>query len=64
MSIIYLYSVLLVLQVVPILRAGLALMEHASSVLPATKTYHLGKKDSCRSFCIIDISSCLYDCLI
>ncbi|KAL6133204.1 hypothetical protein ACLB2K_065441 [Fragaria x ananassa] len=28
--------------VVPILRAGLALMEHASSVLPATKTYHLG----------------------
>lgn len=28
--------------VVPILRAGLALAEHASSVLPATKTYHLG----------------------
>ncbi|XP_021897359.1 uracil phosphoribosyltransferase-like isoform X2 [Carica papaya] len=28
--------------VVPILRAGLALVENASSVLPATKTYHLG----------------------
>ncbi|KAF5811982.1 putative uracil phosphoribosyltransferase [Helianthus annuus] len=28
--------------VVPILRAGLALAEHASSVLPVTKTYHLG----------------------
>ncbi|XP_042404265.1 uracil phosphoribosyltransferase-like [Zingiber officinale] len=28
--------------IVPILRAGLALAEHASSVLPATKTYHLG----------------------
>ncbi|KAJ8441570.1 hypothetical protein Cgig2_026371 [Carnegiea gigantea] len=28
--------------VVPILRAGLALAEHAASVLPATNTYHLG----------------------
>ncbi|KAL8208503.1 hypothetical protein R6Q57_007915 [Mikania cordata] len=28
--------------VVPILRAGLALAEHAASVLPATMTYHLG----------------------
>ncbi|XP_071908051.1 uracil phosphoribosyltransferase isoform X4 [Coffea arabica] len=28
--------------VVPILRAGLALAEHASSILPASKTYHLG----------------------
>ncbi|KAG1365811.1 putative Delta-1-pyrroline-5-carboxylate synthase 1 [Cocos nucifera] len=28
-------------QVIPILRAGLALAEHAPSVLPATKTYHL-----------------------
>nr|CAB3461284.1 unnamed protein product [Digitaria exilis] len=28
--------------VIPILRAGLVLAEHASSVLPATKTYHLG----------------------
>ncbi|KAL1545547.1 uracil phosphoribosyltransferase [Salvia divinorum] len=28
--------------VVPILRAGLALAEHAPSVLPATNTYHLG----------------------
>lgn len=28
--------------VVPILRAGLALAEHAASVLPAAKTYHLG----------------------
>lgn len=31
-------------QVIPILRAGLALAEHASAVLPATKTYHLGKE--------------------
>lgn len=31
-------------QVVSILRAGLALVEHASSILPATKTYHLGEK--------------------
>ncbi|KAG8085808.1 hypothetical protein GUJ93_ZPchr0010g10283 [Zizania palustris] len=30
------------IMVVPILRAGLALAEHASSILPATKTYHLG----------------------
>ncbi|XP_028097614.1 uracil phosphoribosyltransferase-like isoform X2 [Camellia sinensis] len=28
--------------IVPILRAGLALAEHASSILPATRTYHLG----------------------
>ncbi|CAL4901088.1 unnamed protein product [Urochloa decumbens] len=28
--------------VIPILRAGLALAEHAPSILPATKTYHLG----------------------
>ncbi|XP_022851029.1 uracil phosphoribosyltransferase-like isoform X1 [Olea europaea var. sylvestris] len=28
--------------VVPILRAGLALAEHASSILPAMKIYHLG----------------------
>ncbi|XP_072968118.1 uracil phosphoribosyltransferase-like [Typha angustifolia] len=28
--------------IVPILRAGLALAEHAASVLPATITYHLG----------------------
>ncbi|CAN4116020.1 unnamed protein product [Withania somnifera] len=28
--------------IVPILRAGLALAEHASSIFPATKTYHLG----------------------
>ncbi|KAE8717327.1 Uracil phosphoribosyltransferase [Hibiscus syriacus] len=28
--------------IVPILRAGLALAEHAPSILPATKTYHLG----------------------
>ncbi|XP_058109443.1 uracil phosphoribosyltransferase isoform X2 [Magnolia sinica] len=28
--------------IVPILRAGLALVEHAPSILPATKTYHLG----------------------
>ncbi|KAL7590212.1 uracil phosphoribosyltransferase [Lactuca sativa] len=28
--------------VVPILRAGLVLAEHAASILPATKTYHLG----------------------
>ncbi|KAI4356521.1 hypothetical protein L6164_000539 [Bauhinia variegata] len=28
--------------VIPILRAGLALSEHAASILPATKTYHLG----------------------
>ncbi|KAG6769519.1 hypothetical protein POTOM_025158 [Populus tomentosa] len=31
-----------VLKIIPILRAGLALAEHASSILPATKTYHLG----------------------
>ncbi|KAJ3668922.1 hypothetical protein LUZ60_010872 [Juncus effusus] len=28
--------------IIPILRAGLALAEHATAVLPATKTYHLG----------------------
>ncbi|KAK6943024.1 hypothetical protein RJ641_028401 [Dillenia turbinata] len=28
--------------IVPILRAGLALVEHASSIFPATSTYHLG----------------------
>lgn len=30
------------ISVVPILRAGLALVEHVSSILPATRTYHLG----------------------
>lgn len=30
------------IRVVPILRAGLVLVEHASSVLPATQTYHIG----------------------
>ncbi|XP_047976705.1 uracil phosphoribosyltransferase isoform X2 [Salvia hispanica] len=30
------------ISIVPILRAGLALAEHAPSVLPATNTYHLG----------------------
>ncbi|EPS61979.1 uracil phosphoribosyltransferase, partial [Genlisea aurea] len=30
------------ISIVPILRAGLALAEHAASLLPATKTYHLG----------------------
>ncbi|XP_074568113.1 uracil phosphoribosyltransferase-like [Curcuma longa] len=30
--------------IVPILRAGLALSEHASTVLPATITYHLGMR--------------------
>ncbi|KAL5991720.1 hypothetical protein ACLOJK_012631 [Asimina triloba] len=30
--------------IVPILRAGLALAENAASILPAAKTYHLGKK--------------------
>lgn len=34
----------LTLQIIPILRAGLALAEHASTILPATRTYHLGKK--------------------
>lgn len=29
-------------QVIPILRAGLVLVEHISSVLPATQTYHVG----------------------
>ncbi|XP_078179089.1 uracil phosphoribosyltransferase-like [Carex rostrata] len=28
--------------IIPILRAGLALAEHAATLLPATKTYHLG----------------------
>jgi len=31
-----------VLQVVPILRAGLVLLEQASTVLPASETYHVG----------------------
>ncbi|GJR97906.1 E3 ubiquitin protein ligase UPL3-like protein [Tanacetum coccineum] len=30
--------------VIPILRAGLALAQHASSILPATKTYHLDRE--------------------
>ncbi|XP_008785511.1 uracil phosphoribosyltransferase-like [Phoenix dactylifera] len=30
--------------IIPILRAGLVLAEHAPSVLPATKTYHLGMR--------------------
>ncbi|MBA0697895.1 hypothetical protein Goari_021414 [Gossypium aridum] len=33
------------IMIVPILRAGLTLAEHASSVFLATKTYHLGKVD-------------------
>uniref|UniRef100_A0A6V7QTF9 uracil phosphoribosyltransferase n=1 Tax=Ananas comosus var. bracteatus TaxID=296719 RepID=A0A6V7QTF9_ANACO len=30
--------------IIPILRAGLALAEHAASILPATRTYHLGMR--------------------
>jgi uracil phosphoribosyltransferase len=30
------------LQVVPILRAGLVLLEQAATLLPASETYHLG----------------------
>jgi uracil phosphoribosyltransferase len=30
------------LQVIPILRAGLVLLEQASTLLPASETYHLG----------------------
>ncbi|OAY85387.1 Uracil phosphoribosyltransferase [Ananas comosus] len=30
--------------IIPILRAGLALAEHASTILPATRTYHLGMR--------------------
>ncbi|KAJ3676686.1 hypothetical protein LUZ60_004098 [Juncus effusus] len=30
------------ISIIPILRAGLALAEQASSILPATRTYHLG----------------------
>lgn len=28
--------------IVPVLRAGLVLVEHAASISPATKTYHVG----------------------
>lgn len=38
-----LFVLLFPFQIIPILRAGLALAEYASSVLPATKLYHLGK---------------------
>lgn len=30
------------LQVIPILRAGLVLLEQAATLLPASETYHLG----------------------
>ena len=33
---------LLLVQVVPILRAGLVLLENAATLLPASETYHLG----------------------
>jgi uracil phosphoribosyltransferase len=33
---------LMLLQVVPILRAGLVLLEQAATLLPAQETYHLG----------------------
>ncbi|ESR42432.1 hypothetical protein CICLE_v10012178mg [Citrus x clementina] len=39
--------------VIPILRAGLVLVEHASSILPAIKTYHLGKVVLMHA-CIVD----------
>jgi uracil phosphoribosyltransferase len=32
----------LLLQVVPVLRAGLVLLEQAQTVLPACETYHVG----------------------
>lgn len=38
-----LFILLFPFQIIPILRAGLALAEYASAVLPATKFYHLGK---------------------
>lgn len=36
------FAMLTILQVVPILRAGLVLVEQVATVLPATQTYHLG----------------------
>ena len=37
-----LHGCCLVVQVVPILRAGLVLLEQAATLLPASETYHLG----------------------
>ena len=34
----------------PILRAGLVLVEHVGTVLPANQTYHLGKSHICRFY--------------
>jgi len=33
-----------IFQIVPILRAGLALADLATSILPSTRTFHLGEK--------------------
>ena len=35
-------AMLSMLQVIPILRAGLVLLEQAATVLPSTMTYHVG----------------------
>lgn len=38
----HLLSWALALQVVPVLRAGLVLLEQAASVIPVSETYHVG----------------------
>jgi hypothetical protein len=44
-------------QVVPILRAGLVLVEHAGSVLPANQTYHVGNNNIPSNYCMRALKS-------
>jgi uracil phosphoribosyltransferase len=44
-------------KVVPILRAGLVLVEHAGSVLPANQTYHVGNNNIPSIYCMRALKS-------
>lgn len=54
---------MLLMQVVPILRAGLILMEQAATLLPVTQTYHVGyvRDDQTLEVCADAAAACYRD---
>lgn len=55
---------MLLMQVVPILRAGLILMEQAATLLPVTQTYHVGyvRDDQTLEVCADSAAALLGSC--
>ena len=57
------HTIMLLMQVVPILRAGLILMEQAATLLPVTQTYHVGyvRDDQTLEVCADAAAACYRD---